>query len=104
MNNLHCNGETVLTGFCEGFDEAISKGVEDYPFDFDMLASCAAYGSASYESLLPLDRGGVVNSNITNINHFETLMTQVVHGKKYADTNDLDYSVDYILYFEENTD
>lgn len=104
VNNLHCNGETVLTGFCEGFDEAISKGVEDYPFDFDMLASCAAYGSASYESLLPLDRGGVVNSNITNINHFETLMTQVVHGKKYADTNDLDYSVDYILYFEENTD
>lgn len=104
--NIHQNGETVLTSFCNAYNECKSRGVENYQFDYDILASCAAYGSAPYVCLLPLDRGGSIHGGIegANFNYFDLLMAQVVYGKKYADANNLDYSVDYILYFEEHTD
>ena len=103
--NIHQNGETVLTSFCNAYNDYYSKGNKDYLFDYIILASCAAYGSAGYPNLLPLDRGGTVPSgeDVANFNYFEVLMTQVVNGKKYADANNLDYSVDYILYFEESS-
>lgn len=101
--NLLQQGETVLTGFCEGYNSFFySNGGIDY----DLLASCAAYGSATFESLLPLDQGGSIHGGEdgSNLNYFEVLMAQVFNGKRYADEFGIDYSVDYILYFEEHTD
>ena len=106
---LNENAETPLTSFANEYNRQVSGGIDKYCFDYDILLSCAAYGSATYKSLLPLDRGGETHeqsggSDESNLNYFEVLMSQVTAAKRIADANDYDYSVDYILYFEEHTD
>lgn len=105
--NEHGNGETPLTAFAIEMNNAVSGGNTNYHFDYDFLVTCAAYGSAHYFSLLPYDRGGTIHGasgHNSNMNYFEVLMLSVVKAKQYADSHNMDYSVDYLLYFEESVD
>ena len=102
----HADGETPLTGFCEGFLNAIEKSYGSN-FGFEMLATCCAYGSADFLSLCPLDRDGIIHNEKeidgTNFNYFDVLMMTVKEAKELADAENKSYSVDVVIYMESNT-
>ena len=108
----HANGETVLSGFCEMLDNLYVKEYKTLNFGFEFLASCAAYGSANFKSLLPIDKGGTMHVDLdgqptsdgSNMNYFENLMLQVTKAKELADAQGKSYCVKYVIYFEEGCD
>tara|TARA_R110000803_G_scaffold210835_1_gene284145 strand:+ start:12491 stop:15736 length:3246 start_codon:yes stop_codon:yes gene_type:complete len=108
------NGETPATGFSEALMSLIE--VEDNLdvstiSNFNYLFSCPSHGSASFASLVPLNRGGTIHIDLdtiptgdgSNMNYFETLMADVYHAKKYFDSIGKSYSVENILYYHEVT-
>ena len=110
ITHRHANGETVLTGFCEMLDDLYAEEYGTDKFGFELLASCAAYGSANFQSLLPIDRGGGMHIDLdsnpegdgSNMNYFENLMLQVTKAKELADKQGKSYCVKYVIYFEES--
>ncbi len=105
----HGDGETPLSGFCEGLLNSLEKTYGGN-FGFDILATCCAYGSADFLSLLPLDRDGRIHnyedspkSDGSNMNYFELVMMSVKAAKELADAENKSYSVDVVVFMESNT-